>query len=152
MTDKLLCPCCSGKDYSLCCAPYVEGSTAAPTAESLMRSRYTAYSRANINYIEKTMRGPAAKGFDHQASYTWAQNLEWLGLTVLSTSEHHVEFYARMRENGKPVFLHEISTFELIDAHWYYVDGRPGKKLQPNKPCPCGSGLKFKKCCGGHHA
>jgi preprotein translocase subunit SecA len=33
------------------------------------------------------------------------------------------------------------------------VEGQDGslkdKKMGRNDPCPCGSGLKYKKCCGG---
>ena len=53
----MTCPCGSGKPLSACCGPYLEGKEDPPTPEALMRSRYTAYTQGNLDYIEKTMKG-----------------------------------------------------------------------------------------------
>nr|WP_316226808.1 SEC-C metal-binding domain-containing protein [Bradyrhizobium sp. SZCCHNS3052] len=42
------CPCGSGLPYDRCCGPYLDGDDQPPTAEALMRSRYTAYTRGTF--------------------------------------------------------------------------------------------------------
>ena len=59
-----LCVCDSGKLSNACCDLYISGQKPAPNPESLMRSRYTAYTQANIDYIVATMRGAALDGFN----------------------------------------------------------------------------------------
>ncbi len=128
-----------------------------------MRSRYTAYTQANINYIEKTMKGPAAQGFDSKEAELWAKKLTWQGLEVLNAkqlgNEGWVEFIARYSHAGKKHAIHEISQFICENGKWFYVDGKTltddlnkkpalTEKVGRNKLCPCNSGKKFKKCCG----
>src|SRR5438552_688094 len=80
------CPCCSKKSYESCCGPYLSGIAQAPTPEALMRSRYTAYSKANIDYIAHTMQGRAAEGFNPEEAKKWAKSIRWIRLEVLSAS------------------------------------------------------------------
>ena len=58
------CPCGSKKNYADCCQPFIELKKIPETPEQLMRSRYTAYTQANMDYIVRTMRGKAAADFD----------------------------------------------------------------------------------------
>ncbi|EAX7120348.1 hypothetical protein AIW16_22500, partial [Salmonella enterica] len=59
----------------------------------------------------------------------------------------YVSFIARFSEQGKTGAIIERSRFIKENGQWYYIDGtRP--QLGRNDPCPCGSGKKFKKCCG----
>jgi SEC-C motif-containing protein len=81
------CPCCSGKLYEECCGLYISGKKPAPSAETLMRSRYTAYTKADMDYIERTMKGPAALSFNRIESEKWARASEWEKLEVLRSQE-----------------------------------------------------------------
>ena len=122
------CPCESGKPYNTCCEPAHKG-TPAPTAEALMRSRYTAYVLGLENYLLKTWSAetrPAELNLGDDAP------TKWLGLQVKraeNTSETTatVEFFARYKINGKAERLHEISQFVRIDGCWYYLVGSEEK-------------------------
>ena len=117
-----------------------------------MRSRYSAFVERDWDYLNRTQQIP-----DNGPP---TQDMVWLGLEIRATqaggvddSEGTVEFVARYSHRGSNAELHEISRFQKMDGKWLYMDGsfpRPEKKPKPgrNDPCPCGSGLKFKKCCG----
>ena len=119
----MTCPCGSGKDYSKCCGPYIEEEASPPTPESLMRSRYTAYTQNNLDYIEKTMRGEALERFDRKGG----TGVEWIKLDVLFSEEEGdggtVQFIARFRHQGEERLLHEISSFQKVNGKWYYTKG-----------------------------
>ncbi|KTD07039.1 YchJ family protein [Legionella jamestowniensis] len=156
------CPCGSTKDYLLCCGRYINGAATPTTPEALMRSRYTAYSQANIDYIQKTMLGGPLAGFDAVDAKNWAARITWLGLKIIKAyqdesnpNKGYVEFIARFRENNQPQVLHELSQFESVNGLWFYTAGlKPEKltlksKVSRNTLCPCGSQKKFKNCCLG---
>ena len=67
------CPCCSKLDYKACCGLYHNAYEMPKIPESLMRSRYSAYAMANIDYIKKTMQGKALETFNEQDAKTWLQ-------------------------------------------------------------------------------
>lgn len=159
------CPCQSGRPLAACCGPYLENQRPAPTAEALMRSRFTAFVMKDAAYLLSTW-DPANRPARLDLS---RDRTEWLGLTVLSTQlggeaddEGRVEFAARFRLNGKVEVLRENSRFRRSAAGWLYIDGEleggdPGPAPTPhtaapgparNAPCPCGSGQKWKRCCG----
>jgi len=146
------CPCGSDKEYLACCGPFIENHKSAPTPEILMRSRYTAYVKRDIAYIKRTMLGPAKRNFNEDKANTQAEQVTWLGLEILKVSpinanKGYVEFIAHFRVGGKDQIIHEVSEFHKENGKWYYFDGKypkPGR----NDPCPCGSGKKYKKCCG----
>ncbi len=151
------CPCGSKIDYSHCCGLYLDADLMPSTPEKLMRSRYSAYVLANIDYIKKTMRGKALAGFDESNTQSWAESVKWLGLEIISTRNESpncgfVEFIARFLEGGKQRAIHENSEFHRIDERWYYVNGthlkNPSVKIGRNSFCPCGSNKKFKNCHG----
>ena len=122
------CPCESGKPYNICCEP-AHNSTPAPTAEALMRSRYTAYVLGLEAYLLKTwatQTRPAALNLADDTA------TKWLGLQVKraeNTSETTaiVEFVARYKICGKAERLHEISQFVCVDGCWYYLAGNTEK-------------------------
>lgn len=123
----------------------------APTPEALMRSRYTAYTLANIPYIQKTMTGKAAENYDPNSSKIWATAVSWLGLTVIDASPilnntATVIFFARFSEQNKKQSIYEKSLFKKINGRWFYVDGTT-IKINRNENCPCGSQKKSKRCC-----
>lgn len=92
-----------------------------------MRSRYTAYTQANIAYIQATMCKKAAEGFDAVTAYAWAKSVHWKRLQVVMSSQQgdlgQVEFKAYFDQNHEQHLLHEISAFERIGGKWFYVDG-----------------------------
>lgn len=150
------CSCGSGESYEHCCASYHQG-VAAPTPVTLMRSRYTAYTQANMVYIEETMCGQPLEEFDSQAAYEWASSVEWLGLEIIDmktvAAEHgYVTFIARYMEQGVLKIIHERSEFKQINGKWFYVagvhSGLPKQKMGRNQLCFCGSQKKFKHCHG----
>lgn len=119
----MICPCGSGKNYFKCCGPYIEGKANPPTPESLMRSRYTAYTQNNLDYIEKTMRGDALERFERKGD----EGVEWIKLDVLFSEEEGdkgtVQFIASFRYQEEERLLHEISSFKKINGKWYYTKG-----------------------------
>lgn len=123
-----LCPCGSKKFYLACCGLFISGKKIPETPEQLMRSRYSAYTRANINYIMQTMKAPAANQFDPVHAKNWAHQSTWLGLKVIHTSvqenKGYVEFIARYSYQGKSESLHEVSEFCFEEGRWFYVGGK----------------------------
>ncbi|WP_230351119.1 YchJ family protein [Lelliottia sp. WAP21] len=148
-----LCPCGSALEYSLCCQRYLTGEQVAPDPSHLMRSRYTAFVIKDARYLIKTWHPSChAEDFRQEIEAGFAHT-EWLGLTLIESSvgntasEGFVSFVARFSEQGKSGAIIERSRFLLEGGEWYYIDGtRP--QFGRNDPCPCGSGKKFKKCCG----
>ena len=119
------CPCESGQPYTRCCGPLLAGESAAGSAEALMRSRYTAFSRRDAAYLLRTWHAgtrPATLELDENPAP------RWIGLRILSRSQAAddratVEFVARYRVGGRARRLHENSRFVREDGLWYYVDG-----------------------------
>ncbi len=119
------CPCGSNKKYIECCGRYLDIGEIAPTAEILMRSRYTAYTLGREDYLLTTWCHST-----RPASLTLASGprSKWLGLEVRRheqpASDHAVvEFIARYKVDGRAHRLHEISRFVRKTARWFYVDG-----------------------------
>jgi len=157
------CPCGSGRDYESCCKPYVSGAAKAPTPEILMRARYSAYAKGEIDFIVKTCVRDDKHDIDIDATRKWSEQSKWLGLKILRTErggpsdqEGKVEFVATYVQDGLREEHHELSNFVRKDGEWLFEEGevvpttvvREGPKVGRNDPCPCGSGKKYKKCCG----
>jgi SEC-C motif-containing protein len=129
-TQNFACPCraatTTAPPYAACCARYHTGPLhlLAPTAEALMRSRYSAFALDRIDYLLDTWHAstrPAS--LDANPS-----GLKWLGLDVrrheVSDDDHAtVEFAARSKLAGRAQRLHEISRFVREGGRWFYVDG-----------------------------
>jgi SEC-C motif-containing protein len=164
VTASSPCPCTSGRSYGECCEPFLSGKAKPPTAEALMRSRYTAYAVGQVDYVAKTDDPASREKFDKNAAEQWSSKSEWLGLDVVATEaggandqEGIVEFAAKFKLAGQTHAHRERSRFKKIDGVWHYIDGeKPAAKpfvneapaLGRNDPCHCGSGKKFKKCHG----
>ena len=158
------CACGSGVDYSQCCGPIIAGLHPAPTAEALMRSRYTAYTKAAVSHVLETVSRKQRQHQDEQNVRTWALESEWLKLEVLASRNGgvsdnlgEVEFVAHYRVEGIDQRHHELAYFKREAGVWRYDGGKERssvrtvtnpEKVGRNDPCPCGSGKKFKKCCG----
>lgn len=149
------CPCGTEKAYNECCNLFLSNQKIPSSPEELMRSRYTAYFLHNIDYIARTMKSPAADGFDAASTKEWARKIKWKKLQIVNSSQQgnrgRVEFIAYYEMNHKQHRLHEISEFHFENDQWYYVDGMHPSvnvKIGRNDPCLCGSNKKYKKCCG----
>jgi Uncharacterized protein conserved in bacteria len=130
-SEDARCPCLSGETYANCCGHYHRGEASAPTAERLMRSRYSAFAVGDADYLLRTWHPntrPQLLELD--------AGIRWVRLDILETagggmleSTGVVEFRAVFR--GPPGAgagsargaLHERSRFVKDDRHWYYVDG-----------------------------
>jgi SEC-C motif-containing protein len=158
------CPCGSGKNYDDCCALLISGAQEADTPEALMRSRYSAYVKVDMDHIVNTTHEDKRGEFNRAESEAWAKKTDWHSLEILRSEvgdgddpSGSVEFIARFRKNGKMAHHHEVAEFRKEEGKWFFYDGhapefkqvvREGAKIGRNDPCPCGSGKKFKKCCG----
>lgn len=156
-----LCPCGSEVSYADCCAPLIKGVLQADTPERLMRSRYSAYAKAEMDYLYATTHPAHRQGYDHDGTRQWAENSTWLGLEIVESkggaddSSGQVEFIARFSDGETEQAHHELGKFKKHEGRWYFTDGRMvgakpliSNKIGRNEPCPCGSGAKYKKCCG----
>jgi SEC-C motif domain protein len=169
------CPCGTNKEYDSCCGPYISGVDQPPSAEALMRSRYTAYTRGDVGYLGKTLAPESRSDFDAKESKKWADSAVWKGLEILSVEKGQpadktgvVEFIAKYEQNGEAIDHHEVAKFKKSErGQWFFVEGdshthkggeghhhhqetitRTAPKVGRNDPCPCGSGKKYKKCHG----
>ena len=120
------CPCGNDAGYARCCGPLHEGGVA-PTAEALMRSRYSAYVLKREDYLLATWHPSTRPASLKLAAQQPAPT--WLGLDVKRHEEQGahatVEFIARLRYGGgKAQRMHEISRFVQEQGRWYYLDGQ----------------------------
>jgi SEC-C motif domain protein len=158
-----ICPCGSGLAFGDCCGPYISGKAKPATALALMRSRYAAYAKKAVDYIIDTCLIDDEHDIDEEATRRWSEKSTWLGLSILGTEkggpsdeEGMVEFKATFVMDGLRETHHEKASFVKKDGAWLFADGeiipetivREGPKIGRNDPCPCGSGKKYKKCCG----
>jgi SEC-C motif-containing protein len=153
---KQNCPCGTENKYEACCGKYIDKNETPPTPEALMRSRYTAFTQANTDYIAKTMVSPSIDDFNAEETKAFASSVEWLNLDIIKSSSQGnqglVEFKAHFKKKHDKHVIHEISSFTLKNGAWFYVDGSlpPATRtvtIGRNDPCMCGSGKKYKKCC-----
>ena len=120
------CPCRKKSEtasYEACCKPYHDGLRAAPTPETLMRSRYSAYALEKADYILATWHSST-----RPARIDFTPGLEqWLQLKVIAShdtgDEGQVEFMARSRIGGRTHEIHETSRFVRQAGRWLYVSG-----------------------------
>ncbi len=158
------CPCGSGQTYEECCQPVIAGEAAAATAEALMRARYSAYVTEEIDFLLESLHPDHRQEHDAEAVRTWAAESDWHGLQILDTEAGgpeddtgRVEFACEYTFQDEDHVHHEVGHFARHQGRWYFVEGdavrpQPFRREEPkvgrNDPCPCGSGKKFKKCCG----
>jgi SEC-C motif-containing protein len=127
-----------------------------------MRSRYAAYVRGDVDYLIETHDISTRGTVDRDEIAQWSRETEWLGLEIVESvgggaDDDHgiVEFVARGRTRGAPFAHRERSRFRRQGGRWYYVEGdtrrepaRAAQAVGRNDPCPCGSGMKYKRCHG----
>ena len=160
MDTDTLCPCGTLRDYSNCCGPIHSGLAKAESAEQLMRSRFSAFSRENIDYIVDTTHHNYIANSDKAEIEKSVMRFKWLRLDILNkkagtTADKHgiVEFTAHFVDTltGQTGSVTERSNFLKVKDKWFYTDGETKQqqaKVRRNDPCWCGSGKKFKKCHG----
>jgi len=164
MKNEDTCPCKSGRTFGECCGPIIAGEAKAKTAEALMRARYSSYVTGDVEFLRSSAVQAIREVFDLEASKAWSAQSRWHGLEVMRTEKGGekddtgvVEFRALYTANGEFCNHHEVSTFVRENGDWKFEDGelvgeRPELREEPkvgrNDPCPCGSGKKYKKCCG----
>jgi SEC-C motif-containing protein len=156
--------------YQDCCQPYHDGlynqevedtdGIRAATAERLMRTRYSAFVLVKPEYIVKTTLPAQQDLLDIKAIESWAKETDWAGLEVvahtpkLGKRHAQVEFKAYFKTPDGLQAHHELSTFVKIkskangDASWYFLDPTVSMSVTQKQPCICGSGERFKRCCG----
>ena len=153
MKKKETCPCGSDKQFKECCQPIIQGINKATTAEQLMRSRYTAFTLADNDYLMKSW---AAETRPEEINAEDG-SIQWLNLQVEECEKGSakdetgfVTFTASFLSSGHLCKLHEKSSFIKEKDLWYYLEGETESRTQKvgrNAPCPCGSGKKYKRCC-----
>jgi len=118
------------------------------TPKELMISRYEAFVKEDWEYIAKTSINQTIEELHTSTP------IKWLKLDVIDAHDDIVEFKAYYQDifNGDNTIhlLHEKSKFIKENEEWKYLDGTLyNTTIQRNETCPCGSGKKYKKCCGG---
>ncbi len=159
-----LCACGSGQTYANCCEPYIMEKKQTETTEKLLRSRYTAHVLKNVNYILKTVHLEKVADHDANTIKEWCEQTKWQKLEILNQEFGQIEddigyiefkaYYINL--DGKSEQHHEKSEFRKKNGIWYFYTGsypkkpnqNTGPKIGRNEPCTCGSGKKYKKCCG----
>lgn len=121
------CHCCSNKPFEACCQPIIEGQRQADTAEELMRSRYTAFVVADINYLMNSHHPKTRPVKERKSILRWTKSVKWIKLEVHQTkagqindTEGWVQFTAYFIEDGKVDTIHENSYFTKENGKWYY--------------------------------
>lgn len=147
------CRCGSGLPYERCCGRFIEGTSSPGHAVDLMRSRYCAYALGMGAYLVRTTVKENRYEVDAALIEQFAETSEWLKLKIMDEKEEAeqamVEFKAYYREQDAIKLHHERSSFVKEMGEWVYEKGILYKTLiGRNEPCPCGSGKKYKRCCG----
>ncbi len=165
ITPEAACPCGSGRIFGQCCQPILQRKHPAPTAEALMRSRFTAHVVRDYKHLHLTYAGTAKKPYVEQTAKENTYDLPWTRLVIHAhepavngnPDSATVEFTAYFLDDEKHEHaLEEKSAFTRAGGEWIYtrllrtgpapkVSASP--KVGRNDPCPCGSDKKYKHCC-----
>ena len=129
-----------------------------------MRARYSSYATGDVSFLKTSAVPKVQDEFSAEDAKSWSASTRWHGLEIIRTegggaddAEGVVEFRALYTANGEFCNHHEVSRFVKDADGWKFADGeivgetpitREEPKIGRNDPCPCGSGKKYKKCCG----
>jgi SEC-C motif-containing protein len=143
---------------------YLRGDQTPETAAELMGARYAAYALHDVDFVLNSQHPEKREDADRKGTERWSREAEWLGFEVLRTeqggaddSQGVVEFLARYRLKGVTFSHRERAEFKKHEGRWYFWEGqqiagppvvRKQASIGRNDPCSCGSGKKYKKCCG----
>lgn len=119
------CPCTSGQPFEQCCGRFIRGEALPPSAEALMRSRYSAYVLEDEGYLLATWHPRTRPA---RLDLARPPRPKWLGLSIKARSDQDeahatVAFVARYKIDGRAHRLHENSRFERLEGRWFYLDG-----------------------------
>ncbi len=150
-----VCYCGSGQEFEDCCGSIINGKRKAETALELMKSRYSAYCTVAGAYLMATTHLATRFQYHQESIEAWARESEWKGLKIISTQkgtaldeQGEVSFQAFYNDEQKKSRVHyEHSFFVKQQNEWFYHSGKI-IPINRNDSCPCGSGKKYKKCCG----
>ena len=123
-----LCPCGLVSSYEGCCAKTHQSLFNAKTAEQLMRSRYTAFTKADGDYLMKSHHSSTRPLSEKKSIVKWAKSVEWMRLEILnktlgqeSDTEGSVEFKAYYKDKEEEQLIHENSKFVKEKGVWVYL-------------------------------
>jgi SEC-C motif domain protein len=162
--NSQLCPCGSETALKDCCLPIIQGKKTPQTAEQLLRSRYTAFTLGETDYVLSTHHSRTLHEVKREEIEEWSKSSQWLGLKIVQSeagketdTQGTIVFCARYHSEGKDHDHWEQSYFEKENGQWRFLDAkgiqsgtfrREAPKVGRNDPCHCGSGQKYKKCHG----
>ena len=160
LTSASPCPCGSGQLFGQCCEPVLLQQRPAADAEYLMRSRFTAHVVGDDQHLHRTYLETASKPFVAEAADMAV--VHWTRLVIHAHEVGSrpemawVDFSAFYQDGGNELALHEKAEFRHISGQWFYARSvrigpapvKAAPKVGRNEPCSCGSGKKFKHCCG----
>src|ERR1041385_1602146 len=125
MLTGMSCPCGSQKTLESCCLPYIQGKRQPATAEELLRSRYTAFTRGDIDYILSTHHSKTRGEVKREEVEEWSKQSEWHSLKIVETQggkegdqEGWVAFCAEYSAQGKRQEHWEQAVFQRENGHW----------------------------------
>ena len=156
---EVSCPCGSGNKFGDCCALYINGIPA-PDAQTLMRSRYTAYVVGALDHVAATHAPEVRDDFNRAEAERLARVCQFQELDIRKVIEKgdsaQIDFLIRFRRDNKDMMQVELADFRREHGRWLYAGGnvssqvaqRTVTRVGRNDPCPCGSGKKAKRCCG----
>ncbi|MES3036841.1 MAG: YchJ family metal-binding protein [Bdellovibrionota bacterium] len=124
-----MCPCGSKTDYTECCEPLIKGEADAESPEELMRSRYTAFTVKDMDYVFNTTDPQSRMNFDYNTSKEWAEDSTFTGLEIIRSSDEGnkgmVEFKAHFKDSkGESHVHHEVSKFRKQAGVWFFKEGK----------------------------
>lgn len=124
MTTTPNCYCGSNENFTNCCEPYIKGTKKVPTAEALMRSRYSAYAVNEVDYLWFTTAPSEREHHTKAAILEWSKSNHWLKLEIINATAYTVTFKAYYLDNKLIAQVHyEKSRFVLENENWFYLDG-----------------------------
>lgn len=158
------CPCGQGSNYERCCQPIHDDPKSSKMPQQLMQARYCAHVLGLVDFIIDTYH-PSCNAEVQREEIAESIHCQWQALHIIhaskvSKNQGFVEFKAFFKDGDDEHCMHEKSRFVFEDEQWFYIDGEMDpvpdqlkqsiKDFKPkrNEPCWCGSGKKFKKCCG----
>jgi len=157
------CYCGSSRAFAECCEPIIQGAAKARTPEELMRARFSAHCTQSFQFLVDSIHPDHREGVSVEELEQWSPKVNWEKLEVHSATPGEtddtgtVSYTAHYTVKDVAQELREDSTFRRENGEWMYIDGivhgeepyrRENPKVGRNDPCPCGSGLKYKKCHG----